>query len=1209
MVSSSVDYYKRLAKYYGGSGFDDDNDDPEQGSGSSGITTTNCFTRWVGGACESLGLPLGGQVTDIDFERLCAGVHPVTDKGLVQNANKDSRCPGWDFTFSLPKSESMKWAAADRELKDPILADHDDAVEYTLKWLEDKLAFSRVGKSGSGNQHLQHVRLAVANWRDYLNREGEPQLHTHATVINLGLREDGKYNTLHSSVFYPWKKVLGAVYRAKYTANQVQRGAAFERDKSSFRAVGVPQLLCENNSTRRKQILADCKSKGFYNAVEAHQSSLATRRTKPLDVPALPILDQQFRDECEEFGFTAADVERLYSSETPPRKPSLKKVVAEAIEELCITRPHFNYQEMLFASLVAAAPHGFEPDVVDQELRDTIDLSLEIIPLNGESYTTKAQLDREVEFLRTVDTLKHRRGAKVSPAILRKILGKNPKTTDEQKQAIQELCSGTSGIRTLEGIGGSGKTSYVLSQAVEAFRKSGYQVCGLAPTGVAASQLNEDTPELKATTIASRFGHWKLEPFEELKHIGKELVKDALRVTPFLPSLPPSKLRKPKAVKLNSKTVIIVDEASMVGFGDSQQIAAAVEKKYGAMVIFCGDRAQLPAIGSVAPFSYLCRFEPALRSVLVETRRQKQGWQREMVKAAQTGDPRALKLLQDNGCVVIKKNNEQRIDALIEDWTQFGITQPERSTIVATTNEDAEYINKRCQDLRIKQGALDSSKGLIVRDESGPKSYLSRVHVGDKVLLTKNRGKIRNGHVGTVIKMRRDKTGNRVLVVRIGKKGSQKLVTINPAQYKHIRLGYVATDFRSQGATYENVYFAPGQQAEGIFVALSRGCERIKLFVTRQEVDPEQDIQESNLALALARKADLRLATELLPEGLEVVKRGFKVIPPPEPMPTETYNSEHVRITVPGQVEHTKPVPSPWNAPKPSSPTQKTLRTESEPKPVPLNSEKTPVLLDLDKLRAGPVPQPGTDTSIQRGARHKKAARKNSKVDGLKKRANPKTPVQVSVTQDSKEKAESLERNECLREQSWLAAKSAAADARNKIREKETFEFTLHSLKWVFEVFFSLSEWVLDYLDDLFTPDEPPKRQSPLFTFGDQDRDREYWDDFYRFPTYPQTYEDLNAITLSADFNPPTRTSAFEPTKICSLGTPSSSPMSPPPSFACFNTPIAYNNNGVPGMSSYIQPSPSPPPMCQPPPTQPPQTQQISVTRQHTTTSVSYWSY
>src|ERR1700744_6080618 len=60
--------------------------------------------RWLGtGAAE---LQLAGDVNDHAFDRLAAGFHPETGKALVQRAG-DSHRPGWDLTFSAPKSVSV----------------------------------------------------------------------------------------------------------------------------------------------------------------------------------------------------------------------------------------------------------------------------------------------------------------------------------------------------------------------------------------------------------------------------------------------------------------------------------------------------------------------------------------------------------------------------------------------------------------------------------------------------------------------------------------------------------------------------------------------------------------------------------------------------------------------------------------------------------------------------------------------------------------------------------------------------------------------------------------------------------------------------------------------------------------------------------------------------------------------------------------------
>ena len=57
--------------------------------------------RWLGRGAAALGLT--GKIDSNELSALFRGYSPAGKK-LVQNAGKENRQPGWDLTFSAPKS-------------------------------------------------------------------------------------------------------------------------------------------------------------------------------------------------------------------------------------------------------------------------------------------------------------------------------------------------------------------------------------------------------------------------------------------------------------------------------------------------------------------------------------------------------------------------------------------------------------------------------------------------------------------------------------------------------------------------------------------------------------------------------------------------------------------------------------------------------------------------------------------------------------------------------------------------------------------------------------------------------------------------------------------------------------------------------------------------------------------------------------------------
>src|SRR5918994_1193179 len=101
--------------------------------------------RWTGSGASELGLE--GTVERDQLHAVLAGRDPRTDAALLRLLRKD-RVPGFDVTFSAPKSVSVLWATADEATAARIRAAHERSVEAALGFLEREAAFTRLGTDG-----------------------------------------------------------------------------------------------------------------------------------------------------------------------------------------------------------------------------------------------------------------------------------------------------------------------------------------------------------------------------------------------------------------------------------------------------------------------------------------------------------------------------------------------------------------------------------------------------------------------------------------------------------------------------------------------------------------------------------------------------------------------------------------------------------------------------------------------------------------------------------------------------------------------------------------------------------------------------------------------------------------------------------------------------------------------------------------------------
>src|SRR4051794_10142270 len=101
--------------------------------------------RWVGNAAAGLGLD--GEVSGEDLRAVLAGLAPGT--GLTLNGEQlrahPRRVPGFDLTFSVPKSVSVAYALGDPLVQGAVIEAGEVAVSEALAWLEREACHVRRG--------------------------------------------------------------------------------------------------------------------------------------------------------------------------------------------------------------------------------------------------------------------------------------------------------------------------------------------------------------------------------------------------------------------------------------------------------------------------------------------------------------------------------------------------------------------------------------------------------------------------------------------------------------------------------------------------------------------------------------------------------------------------------------------------------------------------------------------------------------------------------------------------------------------------------------------------------------------------------------------------------------------------------------------------------------------------------------------------------
>jgi hypothetical protein len=327
--------------------------------------------------------------------------------------------------------------------------------------------------------------------------------------------------------------------------------------------------------------------------------------------------------------------------------------------------------------------------------------------------------------------------------------------------------------------------------------------------------------------------------------------------------------------QLDARTVLVVDEAGMVG---SRKLTRLLEHAQHAQakVVLVGDDRQLAAIDAGGGFRALRLRLGA--SELVENRRQQEAWEREALELVRSGlVEEAVAAYQAHDRVVAADSKPAATLALLQDWWaawQQAERDPSQEVVVLVARRaEVNRLNSLCQELLAARGRLGGER-LQVEDR--------QLAVGDRVVCGHNAiGEIgvANGSRGTITALDQHA---RTLTIRLD--GTHDRTVTLPRSYldgrgreernRRVDLAYATTGHRAQGLTRGRalVRLTGSEDVNWLYVQLSRARQDTRLYAVvgpepqgTGELDlPDREQPDGylQLAQALARAGGQTLAID-----------------------------------------------------------------------------------------------------------------------------------------------------------------------------------------------------------------------------------------------------------------------------------------------------------------------------------------------------------
>jgi AAA domain/TrwC relaxase len=428
--------------------------------------------------------------------------------------------------------------------------------------------------------------------------------------------------------------------------------------------------------------------------------------------------------------------------------------------------------------------------------------------------------------------------AVVSHDAVRAALAAHPTAGTDQQAMVRDVCQGGAGVAVVVGRAGTGKT-FALGIARHAWQLNGYRLLAGAPTGIATMSLQG-------------------EGFEEVATCDR-LLGDLDR----------------GREQLDARTVLVVDEAGMVG---SRKLGRLLEhaQQAQAKVVLVGDDRQLASIDAGGGFRALRLRLGA--SELVENRRQHRAWEREALELVRSGlVDEAVAAYRAHDRVVAADSKPAATLALLQDWwtawQQAEHHPAEEVVVLAARRAEVDRLNTLCQELLAARGRLGPDR-LQVEDR--------QLAVGDRVVCGHNAIAelgVANGSRGTITAL---DPHARTLTIRLDSTDGRTVIL--PRSYldgrgrnernRRVDLAYATTGHRAQGLTRGRalVRLTGTEEVNWLYVQLSRARQDTRLYAVvgpepqgAGELDlPDREQPDGylQLAQALARAGGQRLAID-----------------------------------------------------------------------------------------------------------------------------------------------------------------------------------------------------------------------------------------------------------------------------------------------------------------------------------------------------------
>lgn len=788
---------------------------------------------------------------------LRAEVEILADRGIVDPIEAPRKLSDFrvqvvnsqDLTFSAPKSVSLAWAAAGpREralIEEAVVA----SSQRTMEYLAASTGVVKVKRGGRveyegatgavGATFLHHSARGVSDLRP------DPQLHVHTLLLGVK-RRDGKMVTPDQAELVRHGREGGAYFRCELASQLRQLGLAIEtgtgKDARYFELAGFDEKTLRRFSNRaegieawERQFREDNLRPPTIREREAY--IIKSRRIKQVDTAHE--LDREWRRELAPLGHDRVSVQYMFSQRNHPSRDD-KQAVQQQVEAAILDRMEGSasmVRDREVRSIALECSAGRLSNAEALELVGSMQARGRIVALSDGYVTTARLRTTEAMIVASVErqiTTKAITSATIEKSIAAIEREKGWPLSSEQRRAIEVGCSNVA-VSAIVGVAGSGK-GVAITAVSDATRRSGNGIVTVSTQGIRAQGAGKQAQAngLSVEMLVARHER------------GTLLVTEGKTGS------------QRDRVGLKPGDVILVDEAGMV---DTHRFAALIRvaEDTGARLVLVGDPQQLAPVGAGGMFEQIIERVP--KAELVEVHRTKIEYLRDAALAIRDGRAEdAVQLMRDNGKIHLANTNQQAMERMVKDWSQWRHEAGTENTllIVHTSNEHVDRVNELAQVERMKAGELS---GPSVAAPDRPYS----LYAGEPVIFRQSAyhvegdRRVENGTRGIIQSV--DAQRQRVTVLVDEPKGKRSVeVDLRNMDRSSLRLMYASHVMPSQGETIAQTAELTGQwgtNKKASYVGASRLEFDHRMYTSRQALDVPSGSDEDRYRLLAERMNEI----------------------------------------------------------------------------------------------------------------------------------------------------------------------------------------------------------------------------------------------------------------------------------------------------------------------------------------------------------------